>query len=178
MLSLRVVNSDKLASGKKSSCLFNREDAVVGSDPSHFWCIQDQSGSIHASVFAIEWRDGSFCLRVLNDSLSVNHSLLTINSGMVRLQQGDEIALQHLLLKSHIGYSQDELRDPLMVSPESLVSNYSNPLEAMMEGVVSGPSSHHQHAGLATTVVNSFSHDPLRVLESENLTTYNTFSTS
>lgn len=178
MLSLRVVNSDKLASGKKSNCLFTMEDAVVGSDPSHHWCIQDQSGSIHACAFAIEWRDGSYCLRVLNDSLSVNHSLLTVNTGLVRLQQGDEISLQYLVLKSHIGYSQAELRDPLTVSPESLVSNYSNPLEAMMEGVVSGPSSHHQHAGLATTVVNSFSHDPLRVLESENLTTYNTFSTS
>lgn len=176
MLLLRVVNSDKLESGKQANSLFMQENAVVGSDASHHWSIQDQSGTVPASAFAIDWRDGAFCLRVLHDTLRVNQSLLTVNSGMVRLQQGDEISLQHLVLKSHIGYSLAEMRDPLTVSPESLVSNYSNPLDAMMEGGVSDPSSIHPHAALATTVVNSFSHDPLLVLENESLTTQSSFN--
>lgn len=171
MLSLRVVNSDRLESGKQADCIFAMEDSVVGSDPGHRWCIQDQNGSVPPSAFAIEWRDGAFCLRVLTDPLSVNRALLTINSGTIRLQQGDEITLRHLVLKSHIGYSQAEMQDPLTVSPESLVSNYSNPLDAMMEGGAPGATSRQPPAELATTLVNGFSHDPLRALENESLTT-------
>lgn len=178
MLSLRVMNSDKLESGKDASCQFYMEGGIAGSDASHHWSIQDQNGSIDASAFAIEWRDGTYCLRVLNHSLSINHAVLTAESGLVRLQQGDEIALRHLIIKSYLGYSQAEMRDPLAVSPESLVSNYSNPLEAMMEGGASGPSVNQQDSRLATTVVNSFSTDPLRVLETESLTTQSVLGTA
>ncbi|PVF13735.1 type VI secretion system-associated FHA domain protein TagH, partial [Yersinia pestis] len=121
-LSLRVVNSDKLESGKQASSLFHTQGGSVGSDGSHHWSIQDQGGNISPSQFAIEWRDGSFCLRMLNGSLNINHSMLTPNSGFVRLQQGDEMTLGNLVIKSHISRSAADMIDPLMVSPESLVS--------------------------------------------------------
>ncbi|MFC0228517.1 type VI secretion system-associated FHA domain protein TagH [Serratia aquatilis] len=169
-LSLRVINSDKLESGKQASSLFHAQGGIVGSDASHHWSIQDQGGNIRPAQFAVEWRDGSFCLRVLNGSVNINQSVLTANSGLVRIQQGDEITLGNLAIKSHISRSMADTLDPLTVSPESLVSSYSNPLEALMEGGVS--SAHQvQDSRLATTVVNSFSHDPLRVLETESLTT-------
>lgn len=170
MLSLRVVNSDKLESGKHASCLFHMDGGVVGSDASHCWSVQDQSGSIHSSAFAIEGRDGTFCLRVLNGSLSINHSPLTADSGVVRLQQGDQINLHNLLINSYIGYSESEL-NPLTVSPESLVLSYSNPLDAMTEGEGTAARVDHHNVRLASTVANTFSHDPLRVLETESLTT-------
>ncbi|VXC73485.1 Phosphopeptide-binding protein [Enterobacterales bacterium 8AC] len=169
-LSLRVINSDKLESGKQASSLFHAQGGIVGSDGSHHWSIQDQGGNISPSQFAVEWRDGSFCLRVLNGSVNINESVLTANSGFVRIQQGDEITLGNLAIKSHVSRSMADMLDPLMVSPESLVSSYSNPLEAMMEGATSSAHSV-QDSRLATTVVNSFSHDPLRVLETESLTT-------
>ncbi|MFP2423567.1 type VI secretion system-associated FHA domain protein TagH [Pseudescherichia vulneris] len=177
-LSLRVINSDKLESGKQASHLFHLGGGTVGSDASHPWSIQDQSGSVHASAFAIEWRDGAFCLRVLNDAITINQSVLTEKSGFVLLQQGDEIALHTLTFRCHIAYSNAGMVDPFTVSPESLVSNYSNPLEAMMEGGASHTSPHSQEARLASTVVNSFSRDPLRVLETESLTTQNPHTVS
>ena len=169
-LSLRVVNSDKLESGKPASSLFNAQGGIVGSDASHHWSIQDQGGNISPSQFAIEWRDGSFCLRVLNGSVSINQSLQTVNSGFVRLQQGDEITVGNLAIKGHIGHSSADMIDPLMVSPESLVSSYSNPLEAMMEGGSAQASHYERDNRLAATVADGFSHDPLRVLETESLT--------
>lgn len=171
-LSLRVVNSDKLESGRQASSLFSSQGGTVGSDGSHHWSIQDQGGNISPSQFAIEWRDGSFCLRVLNGVLNINQSMLTANSGWVRIQQGDEITLGNLAIKSHISRSSADMIDPLMVSPESLVSSYSNPLEAMMEGAASPMAHHEQENHLAPTVANGFSHDPLRVLETESLTTH------
>lgn len=177
-LSLRVINSDKLESGKQASHLFHLQGGTVGSDVSHPWSIQDQSGSVHASAFAIEWRDGAFCLRVLNDAITINQSVLTVKSGFVLLQQGDEIALSTLTFKCHIAYSDAGAVDPLTVSPESLVSNYNNPLEAMMEGGESRVVGSQQEARLASTVVNGFSSDPLRVLETESLTTRNNFTVS
>ncbi|HHQ6630947.1 type VI secretion system-associated FHA domain protein TagH [Serratia fonticola] len=176
-LSLRVVNSDRLESGKPASSLFNAQGGVVGSDGSHHWSIQDQGGNISPSQFAIEWRDGSFCLRVLNGAVSINQSMLTANSGLVRIQQGDEISVGNLAIKSHISRSNTDMIDPLMVSPESLVSSYSNPLEAMMEGGNAQPSHHEQDNRLAATVANGFSHDPLRVLETESLTMHEPLST-
>ncbi len=175
-LSLRVVNSDRLESGKPASSLFNAQGGVVGSDGSHHWSIQDQGGDISPSQFAIEWRDGSFCLRVLNGAVSINQSMLTANSGLVRIQQGDEISVGNLAIKSHISRSSADMIDPLMVSPESLVSSYSNPLEAMMEGGNTQVSHHEQDNRLAATVANGFSHDPLRVLETESLTMHEPLS--
>lgn len=171
-LSLRVINSDKLESGKQASSLFHAQGGIVGSDGSHHWSIQDQGGNISPAQFAVEWRDGSFCLRVLNGAVNINQSMQTANSGFVRIQQGDEIALGNLVIKSHISRSGADLIDPLMVSPESLVSSYSNPLEAMMEGAPAQAAHQVQDGRLAATVANSFSHDPLRVLETESLTTH------
>ncbi|CNH73751.1 type VI secretion system-associated FHA domain protein TagH [Yersinia pekkanenii] len=172
-LSLRVVNSDKLESGKQASSLFHAQGGIVGSDDSHHWSIQDQGGHISHSQFAVEWRDGSFCLRALNGSLNINQSVLIPNSGFVRLQQGDEITLGNLVIRSHISRSATDMLDPLMVSPESLVSSDSNPMDAMMEGGASAMPHHPQDNRLASTIANNFSHDPLRVLETESLTTQN-----
>lgn len=176
-LSLRVINSDKLESGKQASSLFHAQGGVVGSDGSHHWSIQDQGGNISPSQFAVEWRDGSFCLRVLNGTVNINESVLMTNSGFVRIQQGDEMTLGNLAIKSHISRSMESMTDPLMISPESLVSTYNDPLEAMMEGTASSARAM-QDSRLATTVVNSFSRDPLRVLETESLTTQGSLMTT
>jgi len=172
-LLLRVVNSDKLESGKQANCTFTMPGGNVGSDTSHHWSVQDQHGNIKGSQFAIEWRDGAFCLRVLNDSVTINQSVLTANSGFVRLQQADEINVGNLLIKVRIALSASGVADPLMVSPESLVASHSNPMDAMLEGMSSqGAGGYSQESHLATTVANRFSHDPLRVLETESLTTH------
>ncbi|MFG1175227.1 type VI secretion system-associated FHA domain protein TagH [Erwiniaceae bacterium CAU 1747] len=169
-LSLRVVNSDKLESGKQASCLFQMAGGSAGSDPSHHWSLQDQGGNILPAQFSVEWRDGCFCLRVLSGVLSINQSELTANAGFVRIQQGDEIALGSLLIKSHISRSAAESNDALLASPETLVSSYHNPLEAMLAGGTSSTVHARDNAPLAETLTHRVSHDPLRVLDSETLT--------
>lgn len=132
-LSLRVLNSDQLESGKSASCLFSTQGGTVGSSESHLWSIQDLQGNINPSQFTIQWRDGAFCLQMIAGPLFVNQSPLTSGAGFIRLQQADEITIGKLVIKSYISFSDADRIDPMTVSPESLVSSYSNPLDAMME---------------------------------------------
>ncbi|MGV7963434.1 type VI secretion system-associated FHA domain protein TagH [Photorhabdus tasmaniensis] len=170
-LSLRVINSDQLESGKSASCLFSAQGGTVGSSEGHLWSVQDQKGNINPSQFTIQWRDGAFCLQMIAGPLFVNQSPLTSDTGFIRLQQGDEITVGKLVIKSHISFSDADRIDPMMVSPESLVSSYSNPLDAMMEKDPVQDTTYTDHRSLAPTINHDFSHDPLKVLDSENLTT-------
>ncbi|MTD26533.1 type VI secretion system-associated FHA domain protein TagH [Erwinia sorbitola] len=169
-LLLRVVNGDKLESGKQARCRFQPSGGSIGSDASNHWSIQDQGGNILPTQFVIEWRDGYFCLRLTSGSITINLSELTTNSGYVRVQQGDEITLGDLLIKSDISHSALEVNDALMASPESLVSSFHNPLEAMLEGGSSRASHGKTENQLAETVENGSSHDPLHALQNETLT--------
>ncbi|RAW87903.1 type VI secretion system-associated FHA domain protein TagH [Photorhabdus laumondii] len=170
-LSLRVLNSDQLESGKSASCLFSTQGGTVGSSESHLWSIQDLQGNINPSQFTIQWRDGAFCLQMIAGPLFVNQSPLTSGAGFIRLQQADEITIGKLVIKSYISFSDADRIDPMTVSPESLVSSYSNPLDAMMEKKPVQDTEFTDHGSLAPTIKHDFSHDPLKVLDSENLTT-------
>ncbi|MCP9266536.1 type VI secretion system-associated FHA domain protein TagH [Xenorhabdus sp. XENO-1] len=170
-LSLRVLNSEQLESGRSASCLFSAQGGTVGSSESHLWSVQDQQGNIHPSQFSIQWRDGAFCLQVLAEPVQINNAALTSQSSLIRLQQGDQIKAGNLSIKIHISFSDVDRVDPSTVSPESLVSSYSNPLDAMMEGAVVQKAVFADDNSIAPTIQHSFSDDPLRVLDSESLTT-------
>ncbi|MDC9620747.1 type VI secretion system-associated FHA domain protein TagH [Xenorhabdus sp. XENO-7] len=170
-LSLRVLNSEQLESGRSASCLFSAQGGTVGSSESHLWSVQDQQGNIHPSQFSVQWRDGAFCLQVLAEPVQINNAALTSQSSLIRLQQGDQIKAGNLSIKIHISFSDADRVDPSTVSPESLVSSYSNPLDAMMEGVVAQKAVFAEDNSIAPTIQHSFSDDPLRVLDSESLTT-------
>ncbi|MGJ0623322.1 type VI secretion system-associated FHA domain protein TagH [Xenorhabdus bovienii] len=170
-LSLRVLNSEQLESGRSASCLFSAQGGTVGSSESHLWSVQDQQGNIHPSQFSVQWRDGAFCLQVLAEPVQINNAALTSQSSLIRLQQGDQIKAGNLSIKIHISFSDADRVDPSTVSPESLVSSYSNPLDAMMEGAVAQKAVFADDNSIAPTIQHSFSDDPLRVLDSESLTT-------
>ncbi|MDE1478251.1 type VI secretion system-associated FHA domain protein TagH [Xenorhabdus bovienii] len=170
-LSLRVLNSEQLESGRSASCLFSAQGGTVGSSESHLWSVQDQQGNIHPSQFSVQWRDGAFCLQVLAEPVQINNAALTPQSSLIRLQQGDQIKAGNLSIKIHISFSDADRVDPSTVSPESLVSSYSNPLDAMMEGAVAQKAVFADDNSIAPTIQHSFSDDPLRVLDSESLTT-------
>ncbi|PHM44936.1 hypothetical protein Xmau_01651 [Xenorhabdus mauleonii] len=171
ILSLRVMNSEQLESGKAASCLFSTQGGTVGSSESHLWSVQDQQGNIHPSQFAIKWQDGAFCLQVLSEPVKINNAALTSQSSLIRLQQGDQISVGDLSVKIHISFSESDRVDPSTVSPESLVSSYSNPLDAMLEGAPLQKSAFAHDESIAPTVMHRFSDDPLKVLDSESLTT-------
>ncbi|CDH05270.1 Conserved hypothetical protein with FHA domain (probable component of SST VI cluster) [Xenorhabdus bovienii str. oregonense] len=170
-LSLRVLNSEQLESGRSASCLFSAQGGTVGSSESHLWSVQDQQGNIHPSQFSVQWRDGAFCLQVLAEPVQINNAALTSQSSLIRLQQGDQIKVGNLSIKIHISFSDADRVDPSTVSPESLVSSYSNPLDAMMEGAIAQKAVFADDNSIAPTIQHSFSDDPLKVLDSESLTT-------
>ncbi|AYA41745.1 type VI secretion system-associated FHA domain protein TagH [Xenorhabdus nematophila] len=171
ILSLRVLNSEQLESGKAAGCQFSAQGGTVGSSESHLWSVQDQQGNVQPSQFAIKWQDGAFCLQVLAEPVLINNAKLAPQSGLTRLQQGDQIKVGNLSVKIHISFSEADRTDPSTVSPESLVSSYSNPLDAMMEGAPAQKSAFAHDESIAPTVMHRFSDDPLRVLDSESLTT-------
>ncbi|CDG19885.1 Conserved hypothetical protein with FHA domain (probable component of SST VI cluster) [Xenorhabdus poinarii G6] len=170
-LSLRVLNSEQLESGKSANCQFSVQGGTVGSSESHLWSVQDQQGNIPPSQFAIKWQDGAFCLQVLSEFVQINSAMLPPESGLILLQQGDQIKMGNLTIKIHISFSETDRVDPSTISPESLVSSYSNPLDAMMEGIPAQKSLFARDESIAPTVMHRFSDDPLRVLDSESLTT-------
>lgn len=178
-LSLRVVNSERLESGRSADCLFGQDGGIVGSGTNNHWSVQDQGGNLDSAHFAIEWRDGAFCLRVVGQPLYINRSELSSRAGPVRLQQGDEVVMGLLTLKCHIATDADDIQDPLTRSPESLVSSYHNPLELILEGG-SAPyePGANPESGVSTAVVNDLSLDPLRVLQSESLAPLNDHATA
>ncbi|CCW31897.1 Conserved hypothetical protein with FHA domain (probable component of SST VI cluster) [Xenorhabdus nematophila F1] len=171
ILSLRVLNSEQLESGKAAGCQFSAQGGTVGSSESHLWSVQDQQGNVQPSQFAIKWQDGAFCLQVFAEPVLINNAKLAPQSGLTRLQQGDQIKVGNLSVKIHISFSEADRTDPSTVSPESLVSSYSNPLDAMMEGAPAQKSAFAHDESIAPTVMHRFSDDPLRVLDSESLTT-------
>lgn len=169
-LLLRVNNSNQLESGCDASHLFGPEGGSVGSGEQSTWRIQDSTRAIAAAYFDIAWRDDAFCLRAQDKPLLLNQAPVEKNIGFVRLQQGDEIGLGGLVLKVFISLTGGEIRDPLQVTPESLVTHYSNPLESLLEDGGKRAAGDIAAPVLEPTVANSWSQDPLKVLQNENLT--------
>lgn len=169
-LLLRVNNSNQLESGCDASHLFGPEGGQVGSAEQAAWRIQDSARGIAANHFDIAWRDGAFCLRALGKSLQLNRAPVEANIGFVRLQQGDEVGLGVLTLKVFISLNGGEIRDPLQVTPESLVTHYSNPLESLLENGPQAAAGETAAPVLEPTVANAWSQDPLQVLQNETLT--------
>ncbi|MCE1763748.1 type VI secretion system-associated FHA domain protein TagH, partial [Enterobacter hormaechei] len=96
----------------------------------------------------------------------INNATLAPESGLILLQQGDQIKVGNLSIKVHISLSETDRVDPSTISPDSLVSSHSNPLDAMMEGVPAQKSVFAHDESIAPTVKHRFSDDPLRVLDS------------
>lgn len=171
-LYLRVLNGNNLESGKSANYIFDHQGGSIGSAESNTWSVQDQLRSIDRSHLKVEWRDGAFCLQVLSSRpVTVNNAPITFHSGLVRLQQGDVIEIGSLQLGARISMQGKDTIDPLLVPPETLVSSYSNPLDEMLENAPKTPFLTEPQSQIAPTVANSFSQDPLTVLDSENLTT-------
>ncbi|KNC89670.1 type VI secretion system-associated FHA domain protein TagH [Trabulsiella odontotermitis] len=169
-LQLRVNNSHQLESGCNASHDFGPAGGSVGSNEQNVWRIQDTLRKIAGTHFVILWQDDAFCLRTQGAPVSVNQTPLNPNIGIVRLLQGDEITLGELTLKTLISVNGGEIQDPLQVTPESLVTHYSNPLESLLEQDPKHDQVKITAPSLEQTVANSWSQDPLRVLQNKTLT--------
>lgn len=170
-LTLQVMNSNELESGRAAKSLFTSEGGDIGHHAECHWSVQDRKGSIAGRACQIVLHDNEFCLRSLMPGLMINLASVSPDAGLIRLRQGDEIALGTLALKVFIhkgklmGYSEQ------MAGPETIVNNRDSLAEALLttEGQPAYPGMPHKHQ-LADTVVNGFSADPLHALQAESLT--------
>lgn len=174
-LTLQVMNGNELESGRAARCLFSGDGGDIGHAEACHWPVQDRAGSIAGRACAIVRHDGAFCLRSLMPGLMINLAPVSTDAGLVRLHQGDEISLGALALKVFLHEGKRVSYDEQMATPESIVTQRDGLVDALMstDGQPEYPGMQMRHQ-MTATVVNSFSSDPLQVLQSENLTTMST----
>lgn len=171
-LSLQILNGNELESGRAAKCLFSTEGGDIGHAQTCFWSVQDRQLSIEEKSCTVSWHDGTFCLQNYSRNLQINQAPVSLNSGPIRLSQGDEIHIGSLRIKAqfHLGEAVDyEMQN---ATPETIVMNRDHLTETLLttEGQPTYQG-HQTHRETAPTLVNSFSQDPLAALQRESLTT-------
>lgn len=174
-LTLQVMNSNELESGRAAKCLFSGDGGEIGHAEDCRWSVQDRAGSIAGRACAVVLHDGAFCLRSLMPGLMINLAPVSTDTGLVRLRQGDEINLGALTLKVFLHEGKRVSYDEQMATPESIVTQRDGLVDALIstDGQPEYPGMQQRHH-LSSTVANSFSSDPLQVLQSESLTVAST----
>lgn len=170
-LTLQVMNSNELESGRAAKCLFSVDGGEIGHAEGCRWPVQDRAGSVAGRACAIVRHDGAFCLRSLMPGLMINLAPVATDAGLVRLRQGDEISLGALALKVFLHEGKRISYDELMATPESIVTPRDGLVETLIstDGQPEYPGMQPRHQ-MSSTVANGFSSDPLQVLQSESLT--------
>lgn len=171
-LTLQVMNGNELESGRTAKCLFSAEGGDIGHAPACRWPVQDRAGSVAGRACQVILHDGAFCLRSLMPGLMINLAPVSVDAGLVRLRQGDEIGLGALALKVFIHEGKLVSYSEQMAAPETIVTNRDRLADTLLttDGQPAYPGMPHRHQ-LADTVVNGFSTDPLQALRAESLTT-------
>ncbi|EJX4187795.1 type VI secretion system-associated FHA domain protein TagH [Salmonella enterica] len=171
-LTLQVMNGNELESGRAAKCLFSAEGGDIGHAPACRWPVQDRAGSVAGRACQVILHDGAFCLRSLMPGLMINLAPVSVDAGLVRLRQGDEIGLGALALKVFIHEGKLVSYSEQMAAPETIVTNRDRLADILLttDGQPAYPGMPHRHQ-LADTVVNGFSTDPLQALRAESLTT-------
>lgn len=170
-LSLQVINGNELESGRAVSCLFTTDGGSVGHAESCRWPVQDRGQTVSEQAFTVIWHDGAFCLKSQSSDIAINQAPVPVNSGLVRLRQGDEILLGSLTLKAFLHQGEISRYDEQMATPETIVMNRDSLVNTLLttDGQPHYPGMSIQH-DIAPTVAHGFSSDPLQVLQTESLT--------
>ena len=171
-LTLQVMNGNELESGRAAKCLFGEDGGDIGHAPECFWPVQDRAGSVVGRACQIVVHDGTFCLKSLTPGLMINLAPVSVDAGLVRLRQGDEIILGALALKVFIHKGRLVSYSEEMAAPETIVTSRDRLADALLttDGQPAYPGMPYKHQ-IADTVVNGFSADPLQALQAESLTT-------
>ncbi|EAS1758235.1 type VI secretion system-associated FHA domain protein TagH [Salmonella enterica] len=168
-LTLQVMNSHELESGRAAKCVFTRQGGDVGHAQHCLWSLQDRRQAVAECAFIICWHDGAFCLKSHISGLEINQAPVSQNAGLVHLRQGDELRLNSLILKVFIGnvvhYEEQ------MATPETIVTNSDRLTELLTTEGQPEYAEATIYRGTAPTIANGFTQDPLTALQAESLTT-------
>ena len=170
-LLLQVMNGGELESGRPAKCLFTREGGAIGSAEDCHWSVQDREQTVTDKACAVVMSGSVFCLKNLSGQIWINQAPVAATSALIQLRQGDEILLGSLLLKVFLSEGKHTDYDEQMAAPETIVTNRDRLVDILLttEGQPEYPGMSRKHQ-MADTVVNSFSTDPLQVLQTESLT--------
>ena len=168
IVSFRLINSELLESGYVPSATFTQSGGKIGSDDQCDWQIQDSLGSIDTVQCIISWKDKHFCIKPTAGAVYVNNAIVPLHIDAVRLSHGDQFKLGQLTISVNISLTGQPVVDIMAVTPQSLVSTDSNPLDTLFE--TNSTNNYEQpELSLAPTLQGSFTVDPLQALENESL---------
>lgn len=119
-LTLQVMNGNELESGRAAKCLFSSAGGDIGHAAACHWAVQDRAGSVAGRACEIVLHDGTFCLRSLMPGLMINLAPVSVDAGLIRLRQGDEIGLGALALKVFIHEGKLVSYSEQMAAPETI----------------------------------------------------------
>ncbi|EKT60181.1 type VI secretion system-associated FHA domain protein TagH [Providencia sneebia] len=167
-ISFRLINGELLESGYVSSMTFSQNGGQIGSSSQCQWQIQDKQNTVAPVQCSILWKDKNFCIKASTESVYVNNALVSVYQDSVRLAQGDQIKIGQFILSVNVNLTGQPVEDVMAVSPQSLVSNNSNPLDSLFDTSLTQNYTPTNNE-LAPTVQGTLTYDPLQALENESL---------
>ncbi|HEM8301292.1 TPA: type VI secretion system-associated FHA domain protein TagH [Providencia stuartii] len=167
-ISFRLINSELLESGYVSSMTFSQDGGQIGSSAQCQWQIQDNQNSVAPVQCTILWKDKHFCIKTNTESVYVNNAIVPLHLDAVRLAHGDQIKIGQLKLSVNVNLTGQPAEDLMAVTPQSLVSSDSNPLDSLFNTTPT-QSYEQEEYELAPTVQGPLTYDPLQALENESL---------
>lgn len=169
-LTLQVLNSQYLASGKYGSALFTTSGGSIGSSDKNEWSVQDQAGSVESIHAQIDVIDSYYCIKAHAPNLLLNNIDLFIKGKPVRLQHGDLINLCDLTVRVQLNKNGIMKADPLAMRPEEIISNHQDPLnEILSKEIATSSEFYSQEFNHDPEIISPIPLDPMKVLDSEHM---------
>lgn len=165
------VNNEYLESGRDSFYTFDTNGGSIGSSELDNWVIQDDQMSIQPNHLVIKFVDGMFCVFALH-KIYINGAYFDAANNRIRLQTADILEIGKIRIKVSINLDGIDRSAQLSTPPEYLISTVVNPLDELIAQPANSNMADYLKSIEPTVDGNHYS-DPLKLLESEHLTTLN-----
>ena len=159
VLLLTVKNVLELESGFSREYCFNQDGGSIGSGANNHWVIQDTKKNIPINQAHIEWRDGSYCLQVINKPLFINGASFTPKSGFIKLANEDQIKFGSLKVLVTVAEKSAITSGNYSKSLEDIVTGSQDHLDDILKAKKGGLDLSVETKNIDDSII----HDPLRI---------------
>ena len=164
VLLLTVKNVLELESGFSREYCFNQDGGSIGSGANNHWVIQDTKKNIPINQAHIEWRDGSYCLQVINKPLFINCASFTPKSGFIKLANEDQIKFGSLKVLVTVAEKSAITSGNYSKSLEDIVTGSQDHLDDILKAKKGGLDLSVETKNIDDSII----HDPLRALQPDS----------
>ncbi len=164
VLLLTVKNVLELESGFSREYCFNQDGGSIGSGANNHWVIQDTKKNIPINQAHIEWRDGSYCLQVINKPLFINGASFTPKSGFIKLANEDQIKFGSLKVFATVAEKSAITSGNYSKSLEDIVTGSQDHLDDILKAKKGGLDLSVETKNIDDSII----HDPLRALQPDS----------